>query len=147
MRLLVDDMLGSLARWLRIAGHDVLYGGDVEGGDDALLRRSREEGRVLVTRDVELASRSGDSVLLGTRDLDEQLSKVADALGLELEPVMERCTLCNSELVPAESVDEDYVPEDAEDLMVCSSCGRYYWRGSHWERIRERLGRIREGHR
>jgi len=144
MRLLVDDMLGSLARWLRIMGHDALYAGDLDEGDEALLERSRREGRVLVTRDVELAARSEDSLLLESRDLEEQLAAVSEALDLDVTPVMERCTLCNSELAPAESADDDYVPEDAEHLNVCHECGRYYGKGSHWRRIRERLTRVEE---
>lgn len=139
MRFLVDDMLGSLARWLRILGHDAEYAGDLDGGDDELLYMASDEDRTLLTRDVDLARRAEGSVLIDTKDLEGQLRTVAEECGLELEPTMERCTLCNSELAEADKAADDYVPEDAEELRRCVECGQFYWKGSHWDRIGEKL--------
>jgi len=44
-----DVMLGRLARWLRVLGHDTAYQTDIE--DPALVDRAEAEGRVLPTRD------------------------------------------------------------------------------------------------
>lgn len=145
MKFLVDDMLGSLARFLRMAGHDTMYAGDLDGEDDELLQYASSENRTIVTRDVELSHRAGDAILLRTRDLDEQLEAMARR-GVELEPAMTRCSLCNSPLEEIEEtaeVEEEYVPEDARDLKRCTGCGQYYWRGSHWDRIEDRLRRAR----
>src|SRR5215510_13089078 len=49
----VDKMLGRLARWLRILGHDVAYGPHLHG--DGLVACARREGRTIVTRDTALA--------------------------------------------------------------------------------------------
>lgn len=142
MRLLVDAMLGSLARFLRMAGHDARYAGDAT--DEEILRTAEDEDRVVVTRDAELASRSEDTVLLRSKDLDEQLSAVAEALDLDLSPSTQRCSRCNAPLRDAADADEEYVPDDARDLKRCTECGQYYWKGSHWERIKERLEKHRE---
>src|SRR5262249_7005230 len=48
----VDTMLGRLARWLRILGHDVVYGPHLHGR--GLVSCARREGRVIVTRDTRL---------------------------------------------------------------------------------------------
>ncbi len=53
MKLLCDHMLGSLARWLRLMGYDTAY--PEPGPDRDLIDRARKEGRILLTRDKELA--------------------------------------------------------------------------------------------
>ncbi len=64
----VDEMLGSLARWLRIMGYDATYEKDHD--DDSILRISKDEGRVILTRDEELAARGAPtSVFISSDDL------------------------------------------------------------------------------
>ncbi|MFC7166589.1 Mut7-C RNAse domain-containing protein [Halospeciosus flavus] len=140
--LLCDVMLGSLARILRMCGYDTAYALDrgVEA-DDRLLRIAREEDRLVLTRDVQLAERAGErGVLLRARDTDDQLRELAEhglALALD-EP--ERCSKCNGRV---ERVGDgefpDYVPDDADPVWRCRDCGQYFWRGSHWADVRERL--------
>src|ERR1043166_7873630 len=48
-RFAVDWMLGRLARWLRILGHDVAYGRHLR--DRTLVECARREDRLLLTRD------------------------------------------------------------------------------------------------
>jgi len=142
-RFLCDAMCGSLARLLRMCGHDAAYTLDrgVEA-DDAVLALARDEDRVLLTRDRALASRVPDAVLLTSRDVDEQLSAVA-AAGYDLtldEPT--RCGACNGPLerVPAGAETPADVPDpDAESVWRCRDCGQCFWRGSHWADLRERL--------
>src|SRR5689334_24447053 len=52
VRFAVDRMLGRLARWLRVLGHDVAYGSHL--GGRTLLDCARREGRLLLTRDTRL---------------------------------------------------------------------------------------------
>lgn len=58
-RLLLDAMLGKLARYLRMCGYDAAYALDrgVEA-DDGLREIAASEGRRLLTRDVDLAART-----------------------------------------------------------------------------------------
>jgi uncharacterized protein with PIN domain len=144
-----DEMLGSLARWLRLMGYDTLYAKDVE--DTALLEIARSEGRVLLTRDKELSERTGDGGLyVESDDLDMQLRQVSLMYCLESDPDRARCTLCNGELraITKEEA-QGRVPEGALEnnaiFYTCSGCGKYYWRGSHWKNITKRLEEISEG--
>ncbi len=140
---LVDGMLGRLAKWLRAAGHDVVY--EPPFDDLELAHRARTEDRVLLTRDHELARRRGvRSLLIESDRLDEQLRQV-----LRLFPapaVGARCLVCNAllEEAPLDAVRDfvpPYVQEHTDRFWVCPSCRRVYWKGSHWDRIRERLER------
>jgi len=142
VKLLCDHMLGSLARWLRFMGYDTAY--PEPGPDRALIERVRLEERILLTRDKELAGRVSDAVRIRSDNLEEQIREVAKVLPLRLVDPLSRCSLCNAVLVPA-SVEEvkqavpDGVRARHQVFWRCPSCRRVYWRGSHWDKMSERL--------
>ena len=145
MEFLVDAMCGDVARLLRMCGHDAVYclDRDVEA-DDVVRRLALDEGRTLVTRDRDLAARTPDSVLLTSKDADEQLRQLA-AAGVPLELTAgERCGACNGELerVPEDADRPDYVADDADPVWRCRDCGQHFWRGSHWTDVEERLEQV-----
>lgn len=141
-RFLVDSMLGSLARWLRIGGYDAEYRRDAE--DDSLMEEASKTGRILLTRDRVLVLRAKkrgvETILVEGEGEVEQLGALAAALGLELDPSNSRCPKCNGSLTRV-SRDEvrDRVPEASLEAFnvfwMCGSCGGVYWRGSHWDQI------------
>jgi len=146
-RLLLDAMLGKLATYLRMCGYDAAYALDrgVEA-DDRLLSIADGEDRVLLTRDRQLAAQATESLLLESRDVRDQLRELQEAgydLTLAREPV--RCGQCNGRL---NAVDPDdptplSVPDpDAESVWQCRDCGQYFWRGSHWDDVRETLAAL-----
>ncbi len=141
VRFLVDGMLGRLAKWLRAAGHDVVY--EAPFDDLALAERARREERILLTRDHGLARRRGVRCLLVEgQDLDSQLRQV-----LTLFPAVRagsRCLVCNVDLeeVPRSAVLDflpPYVRQHHQRFWLCPCCRRVYWQGSHWRHIEERL--------
>ena len=145
-RLLADGMLGRLARWLRILGYDTAY--DPQLDDNELVRRTRAEGRWLLTRDHELAERPGvQSLLIDSERLPAQLAQVRSRLGPAKRNPFSRCTVCNVQLV---DVSPHEVREQVPPYVLCThsrfcrcpSCGRVYWPGSHWERMREQLAQL-----
>ena len=50
MKFLCDQMLGTLAKWLRIYGFDTFYA-NRDISDSELLDISKKENRILITRD------------------------------------------------------------------------------------------------
>lgn len=143
-RLLADDMLGRLARWLRGAGLDVAYAGAGED-DDKMLRRARREGRIVLTRDHLFPGGAKDRIVIEARDLDDQLVEVFRRLpGFDpLAAPFSRCMECNEPVVAEEDPRDG--PGDVEGPYTrCPSCGRLFWVGSHVDRIRERLGATRK---
>jgi uncharacterized protein len=144
-RFSADEMLGSLARWLRLMGYDTWYERDSDDTD--ILIRARMDGRILLTRDKKLAERAGGQGLyIRDRSLDDQMDQVRIAFDLSFDEGLTRCTTCNGDLilVSREEASKD-VPNGAlisNDLFYrCTSCGKFYWRGSHWKNIRKRIGR------
>jgi uncharacterized protein len=142
VKLLCDHMLGSLARWLRFMGYDTAY--PEPGPDRTLIERARAEGRVLLTRDKELARRIPDAIQIRSDDLEEQIQEVARVLPLRLIDPLSRCSLCNELLVPAAPQEvKDIVPAGVQSrhqaFWRCPSCHRVYWQGSHWDKMVARL--------
>lgn len=65
MKFLVDEMLGTLSRWLRLLGYDAAYAKDYEQKygkqeefesvlDESLINECFEQNRILITRDQEM---------------------------------------------------------------------------------------------
>ena len=144
-RFLADEMLGSLARWLRLIGQDTLY---IKGEEDGRLASiAGAEGRILLTRDRLLAASTPHSMLIRSTDLMEQLRQVLKTTDLDVDESATRCTRCNGELLRVDKGSvEDEVPEGSlrtyDEFFRCTECGAVYWKGSHWLDIRRRLDSI-----
>ncbi|MEF8842500.1 MAG: Mut7-C RNAse domain-containing protein [Haloarculaceae archaeon] len=141
---LLDVMLGTLASYLRMCGYDAAYAldRDVEADGD-VQALARAEGRTLLTRDVRLAERAERSLLLTAREPTDQLRELADAgVPLDLDERPSRCGRCNGSIepVPVDAETPDYAPEpSATPQWRCTECGQVFWKGSHWNRVRETL--------
>jgi len=141
-------MLGRLAKWLRILGYDTLYFSSLDDND--LVRIARAEGRMVLTRDRMMLRRKGiDSLLIESDDFREQIPQLLHDLHLNLDRSFSRCPVCNSPLqsVAKEAVRKrvpPYVFRTQEQFSLCPQCGKIYWRGTHWQRMRERLKRLEE---
>ena len=141
-------MLGRLARWLRFLGFDTLYYPDIS--DSRLIRISREQDRLILTRDTRLVKikAAKDYLLINANDSLSQLAEVIDSLDLKDFRPFGRCVTCNGHL--AEIADktevEDSVPEyvflSFNTFFRCDNCGKIYWEGTHPQKFREKLGSI-----
>jgi uncharacterized protein with PIN domain len=147
-RFLADCNVGRLARWLRALGYDASYHPRID--DSELVREAAAENRVLLTRDRDLTRRrviqTGvvRAILIRDDDVIKQLRQVFAELGLELKEALTRCIECNSELVsrlPATVMERvpPYVQKTQTRYSECPECGRVYWAGTHWQRMREVL--------
>jgi hypothetical protein len=146
MKFAADDMLGKLARWLRMMGVDVTWSNRVP--DEEVLRQGREEGRLILTRDTRLIRRLRPEEYLFIHDdfLEGQMREVLARFPslLEGERPLSRCVECNVLLEAAEkSAVKDrvwpFVYETQESFTECPRCRRVYWEATHVREIRERL--------
>ncbi|MBI3479953.1 MAG: hypothetical protein HY016_06300 [Nitrosomonadales bacterium] len=145
-RFMCDEMLGRLCRYLRAAGYDTLSTNN--GALDAeLLRQCRTDGKYFLTQDMlirEHKAANGISLILPHAPLD----RLADLVGAHyrldwLIHAFTRCLIDNTLLIAADAAAMAHVPPDArkpdEPLALCPACGRVYWRGSHYKRMRAKL--------
>jgi uncharacterized protein with PIN domain len=152
VKFLCDAMLGGLAKWLRAAGYDTYYareGTDISDG--SLVRVALDEGRVLLTSDGGFLERKPvrdervSLLMVPHLPVEDQLRLVA--CSFDLERRLSRCMECNGELriVPSDVVAGQVPPgviRHHRRFFRCQGCGRVFWHGSHWERIRGRLERV-----
>lgn len=142
LRFLADIHLRKLASYLRLAGFDVIVFED--DGDGA--REAAASERVVLTRDRELLKRNAVRAGRWVRETDpyRQFVEIIDRFDLASHArPFTRCLRCNGELQPVarEAVASRLPPRTRvsfSDFRRCPSCGRVYWRGSHYERL-ERL--------
>jgi uncharacterized protein with PIN domain len=146
-RFVADVMVGRLARWLRILGYDVLYD---NSADDAELKRiAAAEGRVLLTRDREIAETKLPIRvhIVSHDDVASQLADIVEVFELDVESrLFTRCVLCNEPLIEAarEEVADavpPYVLETVPTFARCPSCGKVYWPATHVGRARAWLAK------
>jgi uncharacterized protein with PIN domain len=149
---IVDSNAGKLARWLRMMGYDTLFFNDIEDG--RLVDMAMKEGRVVVTRDTQIAKRrvaaNGSLRVILTRDDDprKQLLQVMKELSLDCRQMQfTRCLECNRRLKPRSKEEvKDLVPpyvfSTQTQYMQCPSCSRVYWQGTHWQRMKSALEEI-----
>jgi uncharacterized protein with PIN domain len=154
IRFIADVMVGRLARYLRMAGYDVVYMNDADDG--LIIKIALEEDRVVLTRDTMMLERKEfkngilRSVFITDDSLAEQLLQVKSAMDLSLEPDLMVCLVCNSRLeeVDKENTKSDvppYVYKTQNSFKYCRNCGKYYWRGTHYDYIRKFFNDLKSG--
>jgi uncharacterized protein with PIN domain len=132
-RFVADGHLGKLARRLRMAGFDTLWGNDWD--DDEIVRLSLVQGRTILTRAKGMLRRKEveRGYFVRATQSEVQLGEVVRALQLEshLAPFT-RCRECNAPLedVPREAL-VDRLPERVRDsyhrFKRCPGCEGVYF--------------------
>jgi uncharacterized protein with PIN domain len=147
VRLLCDAMLARLGRRLRAAGYDTEIAAPSEH-DGALLERSIQEERVLLTCDRRIAEHrkaSGRVIVLPSNGLDLTARALMHSLPINwLHRPFSRCLMDNSLLRPAKPGELSRLPERAREVgdktvFICPQCDRIYWPGSHVRRMHRQL--------
>ena len=151
MKALCDQMLGTLAKWLRLFGFDTFYANS-EMEDEELLQVAKKEDRVIITRDKQLIVRGKKEKLpvieVNTTDLDEQLNLVLKNVDIDQKAILSRCSVCNTILDEIEKSEvKNNVPkkifDNNEKFWFCSKCDKIYWMGSHYEKILDKIEKIK----
>ncbi|HID93458.1 MAG TPA: hypothetical protein EYP60_05110 [bacterium (Candidatus Stahlbacteria)] len=140
MRFIVDFMLGKLARKLRILGFDTIYVRVTNR--DEILRKALAEKRVLLTRSHAFPKRE-DILIINSEYVKEQLKEVMSTFKLKPKPFT-RCIICNTLLqsVKKEAVKGKvpfFVFQTHDDFVYCKKCNKFYWKGSHYKNMVEKL--------
>jgi uncharacterized protein len=148
MRFICDAMLGKLAKRLRILGLDAVYMRSVTD-----LAESEANGGIayFITKRKLQQAFYGNAVYVKSDRVAEQLAEIRKIIlpYISEEDSMKRCIECNTLLEDANKDDvEGFVPEYVfhkySSFKVCPSCNRVYWEGSHVERMKEWIKKLKE---
>ena len=148
LRFIADCMLGTLAKWLILLGHDVRYERRIDDAD--LVAIAARERRTILTRDRRLVQRRAarDHLLIRSQALPEQVREVLAArrLTVRRRDLFRRCVACNrrTRVVPRRAVRglvPPYVYRTRRRFTRCPGCGRIFWRATHVTRMLEVLRR------
>ena len=145
MRFIADIMVGKLAKYLRMAGHDVIYINTAS--DDEIIKIASDTDRMVLTRDSLMLARkefkNGTLKNLYIKDekLKNQLEQIKSDLKISLEPNLIRCVECNQLLITVEKEDiknkiPPYVFKTQKSFLYCKKCDKYYWKGTHYKNIK-----------
>ncbi len=141
-RFILDVHLGKLARYLRMLGFDALYQNDYD--DQTIVAVAGAERRIILTRDKGILKHNAvtHGYWLRATAPHDQLREVVAAFDLarRIRPFT-RCMACNGVLHPVEKSAARHrappgVVEDFDDFAECETCGKIYWPGSHFDRMR-----------
>jgi uncharacterized protein with PIN domain len=146
---IADVHLGSLTRYLRMLGFDVLFDKTLTEAEIAGIASAEE--RIVLTRSVNLLKYKvlNWGYHLRSEQTKEQLAEVIRRFNLaeKINP-FSRCLVCNGLIEPVpKSIIEDQLPPDTHkyfnEFRRCVICRRIYWKGSHYERMLKLIDRIK----
>ena len=142
-RFICDFMLARLSKWMRLLGFDTAYYRNTNG--KTIIYHSRKEGRTILTRSKILKKKYDDTMLIESEHLMDQLKQVTKSA--KIKTPFARCPVCNIEIkeVKKQIVKEDvpaYVFEIHNEFKKCPQCGRVFWKGTHYKRIKKVINEI-----
>lgn len=153
MRFLCDNNLGKLVRHLRIAGFDTAE--NKNHNYNEIINQAIIENRIIITRDNKLIKKiykdkiNVEFLKINSTLVTEQFKEVLNAYRIkpDIELIFTRCPLCNEVVVPVSKKDlKDKIPQHTfkvqSEFWQCPNCKKYYWPGSHWNRIVSKFRKI-----
>jgi uncharacterized protein with PIN domain len=145
-----DVHLGRLVKYLRLCGFDTHFRIDLD--DHEIIELAESENRVILTRDKELLKnrKVTRGYYIRSEKPEEQLQEVILRFDLRGKiQAFTRCIVCNMRMIGVEKKDiitrlQPMTREYYNEFYMCSGCGRIYWKGGHWEKMKrfliEKLG-------
>lgn len=139
-----DQMCSELGRWLRIAGYDTEI---IQTSmlDQKIFEKAVKDQRLLLTRDKyfkQLDPEGKTAIYLRSENLDEWAEQLKEEVGVNwLFCPFSRCLQCNSVLKKTLQLPEEdkKIPKNVTEFWICPTCQHLFWRGSHTERMENRL--------
>jgi uncharacterized protein len=149
-KFLLDVHLGSLAKYMRMAGFDTHYRNDFS--DDEMVIISNREKRTILTKSRNLLKRNEvtHGYWVRSTGTEEQLREVVTRFHLEkiISPFT-RCMECNHpiEIIDRNELQEKLPPKVGlwhNEFRICKKCGRIYWKGSHYQKMQSLIDKLKK---
>lgn len=151
LRFIADVHLGRLARYLRMCGFDTLFRQDYD--DREIIELSAREGRIILSRDKDLlrSKKVRQGHLVHSDAPVEQIREILEICkaSSRIKPFT-RCMECNGvmEHVGKEEIVDRLMPKTRDyynEFKRCGTCGRIYWEGSHFARMKSFIMTLKSG--
>jgi uncharacterized protein with PIN domain len=144
-RFIADVHLGKLARLLRLLGLDTAYRTDYE--DCLIIQMALNEQRIILTRDRGMLKNRYVERGYCIRSIEpvSQAREVIQRFNLQMQlNPFTLCTQCNHRVRKVEKAIIAHrllerTRSAFETFYLCGGCGRIYWKGSHFMRLKARL--------
>ena len=149
MGFITDNMLGKLAKYLRMMGYDTIYPRNF--GLSELKRLCENDGYIFLTRSSRMLEILDERFIcfIRSQHFSEQLLQVITEFKLELnmDRCFSRCLICNTQLedVSINDIESDVpgkVISTQSQFKVCKDCHRGYWNGGHTARMLDKFNTI-----
>lgn len=150
-KFVLDVHLGVFAKYMRMLGLDVQYRNDFS--DAQIIEISLKEKRAILTRDLGILKQG--KVMRGywVRNVKpiEQVKEIVNRFDLSGNiKEFSRCIKCNTLLKPIDKAKvikrlPPKVKACREEFYYCRKCNKIYWKGSHYEKMRAFIERLKEG--
>ena len=149
-KFIADAHLGSLARYLRMLGFDVIYKSKFTNTE--IIETALKETRTILTRDRELLKNNKitHGYWIRNEETEEQLKEVINRFDLKNDiREFTRCLECNNilELIEKEKI-KDRLPSKVKqwqnEFRYCNHCDKIYWKGTHYDRMLYIIRKIRQ---
>ena len=147
-KFILDVHLGKLANYLRMLGFDTLYSNNYSDG--MIVRLAATGKRIILTRDIGILKikEVTHGYWVRSQNPETQLLEVIRRFDLKssIAP-FHRCMTCNGliEKVKKESVQDrlkEMTKKHYSDFYLCSSCGKIFWQGSHYDKMKRFIEEI-----
>lgn len=138
LKFSVDNMLGKLAKWLRIFGFDTVY--NSAKSSNILYKEARRTNRWFITRNRKFKGEE-KSILIDSELLANQIRELNKLFNLNsLANPFSRCIICNTPLkkIPKEEAKGEvpfFTYRNFNEFYRCNSCKKIFWKGSHHEHM------------
>ena len=146
-KFLLEDNLIKLARWLRLLGYDAAVYRSTSLS--SLIALAKKEKRVFLTRSKRIfkLKQKFPRYLIKNTSYKNQLYELKDYIKYDEEHLFSRCMNCNVSLHDIEKKKiKDLIPEAVfetfENYKICRRCGRIFWQGSHYHKMKLTLQKI-----
>ncbi len=139
-KFILVENLGKLAKILRFLGYDAVLHKKINFMTS--IRIANKQRRIILTRSNKQAKlkNSFRRIMLKSDQPFEQLKELSHLCNIREEFLFSRCTMCNDKLqvIDKEEIKTSinkYVLENNDEFKICKSCGRIYWKGTHYTDI------------
>lgn len=147
-KFVLDAHLGKLAAYLRMLGFDTAY--QICASDPDLAQISKDEKRILLTRDRGLLKRAAVTHGYWIREIDSRRQAAETITRFDLRRLVRpftRCMACNGSIsVVAKEAIRERVPEQVwerhERFRTCLQCRRVYWEGTHYAWMVDKIAQL-----